>query len=64
MKLRDVEVWRILKVYRKLEKIYREVDVKEKFHHRKNKRIKETIYARKKSILSNESYEIGRRILN
>ena len=48
MKLRDVEVWRILKVYRKLEKIYREVDVKEKFHHRKNKRIKETIYTGKK----------------
>ena len=29
-------------------KIYRKVDVKEKFHHRKNKRIKETIYTGKK----------------
>ena len=34
-----------LKSLPQVKKIYRKVDVKEKFHHRKNKRIKETIYA-------------------
>ena len=34
-----------LKSLPQLKKIYRKVDVKEKFHHRKNKRMKETIYA-------------------
>ena len=34
-----------LKSLPQVKKIYRKVDVKEKFHHRKNKRMKETIYS-------------------
>ena len=37
-----------LKSLPQVKKIYRKVDVKEKFHHRKNKRMKETIYAENK----------------